>query len=93
VIQLALSPNNDGANDYWRIDGIEQYENNQVRVFDRYNNLVFETIDYDNDSNNWRGQATRGLGGSNLPEGTYYYTVYLGNGRATYSGYVILKRN
>jgi gliding motility-associated-like protein len=94
-IYEGLSPNGDEVNDYWRIDGIEEYPNSVVRVFDRFNNLVFETKGYSNlePDNNWRGQATRGLGGDSLPEGTYYYTVYLGNGGATYSGYVFLKRN
>ena len=93
-IYEAVSPNNDEKNDYWRIDGIEEHPS-LVRVFDRFNNLVYETENYDNEAggNNWRGQASRGLGSDALPEGTYYYSIYLRDTKRTFSGFVILKRN
>lgn len=94
-IYNALSPNNDGLNDYWRIDGIENYPNNKARVFDRYNNLIFEMAGYDNDENSWRGQVNHGnFIKGNMPEGTYFYTlqVDLGNGMELYSGYLVLKK-
>jgi gliding motility-associated-like protein len=94
-IYNALSPNNDGLNDFWRIDGIENYPNNKARVFDRYNNLIFEMDGYDNDENSWRGQVNHGnfIKGT-MPEGTYFYTlqVDLGNGMELYSGYLVLKK-
>jgi len=90
-IYETLSPNNDGFNDYWRIDGIEKYPNNRTRIFDRYGNMVFETKRYSNEENNWRGQSNHGLVRSNLPEGTYYYAVELGDGTDVLSGYIVLK--
>jgi gliding motility-associated-like protein len=90
-IYEGVSPNNDGLNDYLRIDGIHRYKKNLVRIFDRFNNLVCEIADYDNEGNRWHGQSNRGLGGSRLPDGTYFYTVYLNDNRQLYSGYVILK--
>ena len=88
-----VSPNGDNINDYWRIDGIESFPNNLVRVYDRFNNVVFEVSAYSNDNNNWRGQSNHGLVQGTLPEGTYFYTVSLGNGEHAHSGYVVLKRN
>jgi gliding motility-associated-like protein len=99
-IYEALSPNGDELNDYWRIDGIEDFPNNHIQVFDRYGNLVYETRGYQNQDatggngasgNYWYGQANRGLIGGTLPEGTYFYAVDLGNGSAVISGYVVLK--
>jgi large repetitive protein len=90
-IYETLSPNNDGFNDYWRIDGIEKYPNNRIRIFDRYGNMVFQTSGYANEENSWKGQANHGLIGGNLPEGTYYYAVELGDGSAVLSGYVVIK--
>jgi gliding motility-associated-like protein len=99
-IYEALSPNGDGLNDYWRIDGIEDFPDNHIRVFDRYGNLVYETRGYQNQDaagsngasgNYWHGQANRGLIGGTLPEGTYFYAVDLGDGSAVISGYVVLK--
>lgn len=87
-----VSPNGDGKNDYWRIDGIEQYPNNSVKIFDRFNNLVYATSSYTNENNNWTGQANHGEFRSTLPEGTYYYSVNLGDGEHPISGFVMLKR-
>jgi gliding motility-associated-like protein len=97
-IYEGLSPNGDDKNDFWRISGIEQDPNNTVRVFDRFNNLVFETRGYSNVDNYWYGQANHGVSRANLPEGTYYYTITVdlqedNQGERLFKGFVILKRN
>jgi gliding motility-associated-like protein len=92
-IYNGLSPNGDGLNDYWRIDGIEAYPNNRVRIFDRYNNMIFETSGYNNEGNSWRGQVNHSMISGNVTEGTYFYSVDLGDGTDLYSGYVVLKKN
>ncbi|HQQ82769.1 MAG: Ig-like domain-containing protein [Cyclobacteriaceae bacterium] len=92
-VYQGLSPNGDGINDYLRIDGIDYYVNNEVKVFDRYNNLVFEIQGYNNMDRVWRGQANRGIGSTELPEETYFYSISLGDGSGVLNGYVILKRN
>jgi len=91
----ALSPNNDGLNDTWIIDGIENYPNNQVKIFNRYGDLVFEVKGYDNQEKIWIGKANRGVvvnNNSELPDGTYFYTINLGNGSKPKSGYVVIAR-
>jgi large repetitive protein len=93
----AFSPNGDGLNEYWRIDGIEAYPNNRVRVFDRYGNMIYEVRGYSNPDGNgngnmyWNGQSNHGLINGKVPEGTYFYSVELGDGSAVLSGYVVLK--
>ena len=42
-----------------------------LRVFDRWGNMVFEDLDFEN-SSPWAGVNSRGI---NLAEGTYYYTL------------------
>jgi gliding motility-associated-like protein len=93
-IYEGVSPDNNGLNDYWRIDGVdfEPYDKSDVKIFDRYNNLVWETKNYRNVGNNWTGQSNHGLSRNQLTEGTYYYVISFGNGER-YSGYVILKRD
>jgi gliding motility-associated-like protein len=91
-IYEGLSPNGDGLNDYWRIDGIEVYPNNRVKIFDRYNNLVFETTGYNNEGNSWRGQVNHGLMSGSVTEGTYYYALDLGDGSEILSGFIVLKK-
>ena len=72
-----ISPNNDGVNDFLQIDGIHRYTENLVRIFDRFNNLVWEMENYNNEDRRWEGQSNHGLGGARLPAGTYYYTIHL----------------
>ncbi|MGE0773053.1 MAG: Ig-like domain-containing protein [Cyclobacteriaceae bacterium] len=86
-----ITPNGDGNNDYWRIDGIDYYLNNQVRIFDRWNNLVFEISGYNNENVVWTGQSNKGAGGQ-LAEGTYFYSIKLNDGKAPVTGFVMLKR-
>ncbi|HCM77441.1 MAG TPA: hypothetical protein DIS90_13735 [Cytophagales bacterium] len=88
-----FTPNGDGNNDYWRIEGIDFYVENKVRIFDRFNNLVFEMFGYNNENKIWRGDANHGIETSGLPEGTYFYNIDLGDGSKPVSGFVVLKRN
>jgi gliding motility-associated-like protein len=88
----ALSPNGDGYNDFWKIQGIEHFPDNQIRIFDRWNNMVFETEGYNNRDIVWKGEANRGLSKKDLKDGTYYYVVVPGSNEETMSGMVILKR-
>lgn len=96
-VYQGVSPNNDGANDYWHIDGIDYYPRNSVKVFDRYNNLVYEVNGYNNRDKSWRGQANRGPRRDKLPEGTYFYFIDLGVGddgsSGSYKGFVVLKND
>lgn len=88
-----VTPNGDGNNDYLRIDGIDYYTDNVVRIFDRYNNLVCEIRGYDNEEKVWRGQSNRGIGSGGLSEGTYFYLIDLGDSSQPKKGFVVLKRN
>ena len=88
----ALSPNGDGFNDYWEVQGIEHYPDNHVKIFDRWNNLIFEIDGYNNRDIVWTGEVNRGLAKKNVDDGTYYYLISPGNGEDTLSGMVVLKR-
>jgi len=68
-----LSPNGDGINDIWVVKNIAFYPNNTVAVYNKAGQVVFTKKGYTND---WDGTYR----GSVLSEGTYYYSVDLGNG-------------
>ncbi|MCP2025681.1 gliding motility-associated-like protein/uncharacterized repeat protein (TIGR01451 family) [Flavobacterium sp. HSC-32F16] len=75
-----FTPNNDGANDLFRIDCIESYPNNELKVFNRYGALVYSKQHYENDWNgtaNVSGVVNRG---DMLPTGTYFYVITIGDG-------------
>ena len=88
-----LSPNGDGTNDFWIIDGLEESPNNSVRIFNRYGQKVFEKINY---TNEFRGIANTGTlitnQGTGLPEGVYFYLVTLDDLELEYSGFLFLDR-
>jgi gliding motility-associated-like protein len=88
TVYQTISPNGDGINDYWHIEGIDFYPNNQVKLFDRYNNLVFLMSGYDNSDKIWNGRRNQGSGGE-LEDGTYYYQVLTGN--EEFTGFVVLR--
>ena len=69
TIFSAISPNNDGVNDYFYIAKIEDFPDNRLWVYNRWGNLVFETRAY---KNTWPG--TWGPD-TDLPDGTYYYIL------------------
>ncbi|WP_394774510.1 gliding motility-associated C-terminal domain-containing protein, partial [Flavobacterium sp.] len=77
-----FTPNNDGANDLFRIDCIESYPNNELKVYNRYGALVYSKQHYEND---WDGTANvSGVinRGDMLPTGTYFYVITIGDGTA-----------
>jgi gliding motility-associated-like protein len=88
IIPGGLSPNNDGINDKWFIQGLEQYPHARVSILNRWGDVVFEASPY---QNNWEGKSNWGLtiGSGLLPRGTYYYVLDLGDGEI-YKGFVEL---
>ncbi|MEM7486665.1 MAG: gliding motility-associated C-terminal domain-containing protein, partial [Bacteroidota bacterium] len=70
-----ITPNNDGANDTFYIECIEQYPDNLLQIFNRWGVKVFEMERYDN---SWegisKGRATL-KSEERLPNGTYYYIL------------------
>ena len=71
----AITANDDGINDEWIIDLIDQhpedYENSRLVIMNRWGEAVFEASPY---LNNWGGMDKNGLP---LPTGTYYYNLLL----------------
>ncbi|PRZ22004.1 DUF7507 domain-containing protein [Flavobacterium granuli] len=81
VVHNAFSPNGDGINETFIIDGIGDttcYPENTVEIYNRWGVLVFETTNYNNQTNVFdgysRGRTTISKS-SGLPTGTYYYIL------------------
>ncbi|WP_254504226.1 Ig-like domain-containing protein [Aquimarina spinulae] len=73
-----FSPNGDGINDTWVIEGIEDFPNHTIQLFSRSGTKVFEAKDY---QNNWDGISNGRLavGNGKLPAGAYYYIIETGS--------------
>ena len=70
----AITPNNDGLNDFFIIEQLVQYPNlytdNELLIYGRNGQLVYQASPYQND---WNG--TNGFSGKPLPVGTYFYIL------------------
>lgn len=69
-----FTPNNDGFNDTWHIQGVEKFPNAIVYIFDRFGKLLKKIS---SDHIGWDGF----FNGKNLPSSDYWFTANLGDGR------------
>ena len=83
-IPNAFSPDNNGIDDYFVIQGINSHEKRELEVFNTWGALVYQNSTYNNE---WDG---RNMKGENLTEGTYYYVFRIADHEFT--GFVIIKR-
>ena len=86
-----FSPNGDGKNDEFVIKNIENYPNNNLKIFNRWGNLIYEKDGY---LNEFEGFANTGdqVGKDKLPAGTYYVILEYGDGKTeTYNGFLLLQ--
>ena len=81
----AFSPNQDGLNDFWEIPKIEQYPSCKIMIFNRWGNQVFYSEGY---ASPWDGTHN----GTELPTGTYYFTLQLNEELEIVKGTVSLIR-
>jgi len=61
-IPNVFTPNSDGLNEAFVIDGVENFPGSTLQIFDRWGTLVYESSSY---NNSWTGR--------DQAEGTYYY--------------------
>ncbi len=100
VIPNGFSPNDDGIQDFWRIQCIEKYPDARVEIFNRWGNRVFEMEGFGNVDQHgatdawWDGYSSSKatFGSGKLPAGTYYYMLDLGDGSKPLSGFIFLNR-
>ena len=83
-----ITPNGDGSNDYFKVPCLEDtYKKNNVRIFNRWGDKVYEQDSYKND---WDGRYK----GNALPPGTYFYLIQLekGSNEHCLQGYFTITR-
>lgn len=87
----AFTPNGDGLNDYFRVVNLGFYRLVEMRIFDRWGNMVYENI-AGVESNGWDGTYK----GVAMDADVYYYYIVLlkpnDNSVMTYKGDVTLIR-
>lgn len=92
IVSQGFSPNGDGFNDFWVIDGLAAWPQNKVQVFNRWGTMVYEASPYNND---WDARPNRGRifdSSGKLPAGTYYYIIIPKPGDEPISGWIYIAR-
>jgi gliding motility-associated-like protein len=84
----AVSAGDDGKNDFMTIRNIEFYPQNRVTIHNRWGDLVFDVVSYNNSEKVFKGISNNG---NKLPAGTYYYSIDLGDGSKRKTGYLSVK--
>ena len=79
-----FTPNADGINDTWKISGLENYPNSEIKVFDRFGTMVLNKIT--NGTFEWDGT----FNSRHLPTGSYWYVIKVSDGRLL-NGWLVLK--
>jgi len=77
IIPTAFSPNGDGKNDVWFIEGLDLTVENNVEIYNRWGALLYQNTAYKND---WDGK----IKGKDLPTGGYFYITTIEE--KTYTG-------
>jgi large repetitive protein len=76
--QDIITPDGDGLNDGLEFEEIETEpakSGNDIIILNRWGQPVYTAKPYNND---WKGQSKSG---NELPEGSYYYVLYLRDGK------------
>ncbi|MFK8007346.1 MAG: gliding motility-associated C-terminal domain-containing protein [Saprospiraceae bacterium] len=83
---IVITPNGDGRNDFLSLNCIHPF-NNDVEIYDRWGNLVFQAVDYDG---SWTGLKKN----KQVPDGGYFYIirVALPTGKRTFKGSLTIIR-
>ncbi|MCW3082899.1 MAG: bca [Bacteroidetes bacterium] len=83
IFYKGVTPNGDGHNDTWVIDGITNFETSRVLIYNRWGDQVWKGENYDNNTVVFAGKNTNG---KDLTDATYFYLVEAGG--KTYKGWV-----
>ncbi len=90
-VPTGFSPDGDGTNDTYVIDGLSKYPGNNIFIYNRWGNLVYKKKDYDNSFDGTSNVSGVYLG-KQLPNGTYFYILDLNDGKKPQQGYITMKR-
>jgi gliding motility-associated-like protein len=92
IVPEAFSPDGDGTNETFIIEGLKYFDDNEIIIFNRWGSEVFRMSPYDN---TWDGTSQNPLnvGGAALPTGTYFYILDTKTEKyGVIKGYIYLKR-
>lgn len=91
-IPTGFTPDGDPKNETFVILGLESYPNNELKVFNRWGNLVYSKKQYDNSWGGFPNVSSASFGSGKLPAATYFYILELNkNDEKPKTGYVVMQ--
>ncbi len=69
IVPNVITPNGDGKNEFFKINGLDNFPNSSLYVYNRWGKKVYESANYKND---WQPEQT---------DGTYFYVLEVSDGR------------
>ena len=101
MVHNAITPNDDGFNDLFYIENIDNtfcFPTNKVEIYNRWGTMVYETKQYNNSDRSFRGLSEGKVTvnkSDELPTGTYFYILEYTNASGEVmkkDGYLYLSR-
>jgi gliding motility-associated-like protein len=87
-IPNGFSPNGDGKNDQFVIEGLNPHLGLRIEIFNRWGTVVYVNNNYNND---WDGTANVSASlGSNLPIGSYFFVLRIKDTKEELSGDIFM---
>ncbi len=80
-----FSPNGDGINDTWIVDGLDSYPKAEIKIFDRYGKLY---VTFNGTSIAWDGMYQN----KPMPANDYWYIIDLKDRKKPFTGHVTIVR-
>ncbi|MFN7045019.1 MAG: gliding motility-associated C-terminal domain-containing protein [Flavobacterium sp.] len=92
VVYNAVSPNGDGSNDTFFIEGLRDvFVNFELLIFNRWGKHLWTG---NNNKPDWDGYVEEGVGSTQAPAGTYFYILHLNDPvyKEPLTGYLYINR-
>jgi gliding motility-associated-like protein len=92
IVYNAVSPDNDGQNDFFFIEGLRDiFINFKLEIYNRWGRLLWTG---NNNKPDWNGYSENTMGNNEAASGTYYYILYLNDPDypKPLNGYLYLRR-
>ncbi len=87
IVPQGFTPDGDAQNEFLVIPGILNYPENELTIFNRWGNIVYQRNGYDN---TWNGISDKGDG--KVTQGTYYYVLKLNKDEVEpRKGYIVIE--
>lgn len=89
IVYNGISPNGDGKNDVFVIEGVELFRNT-LKIYNRWGRTVYDVENYKNDWNGITNKKVLVGNSKKLPVGTYFYVLNLPEENKEYAGWLYI---